>query len=100
MYNDLRQLMKSKLPKNQLFSLGAVKLIQELCKPLHKQALIHFTHDITYGHGQISMLMNDKQGLMFYFQNKMPAICTDESGNRTFPPGVYLGRVIKELYNE
>lgn len=91
--------MHPKQPRNQTFSLGAVKLIEELCKPLTNKAMSHFTHDITFGMGQISMLMNDRNALMFYFQYKIPAICVDETG-RTFEEGVYLGKVLKEYYQE
>ena len=91
--------MTTRVPKNQAFSLGAVKRIQEICKPLNKQALVHFTHDVTFGKGQISMLMNDKKGLIFYFRNKFPAVCTDETG-RTLESGVYLGKVLKEYYKD
>jgi len=91
--------MHKKIPKNQTFSLGAVKLIQEICQPLKSKGLVHFTHDITFGQRQISLLMNDRNALMFYFHHKMPAICVDETG-RTFDDGTYLGKVLREYYQD
>jgi DNA-binding CsgD family transcriptional regulator len=89
----------NKIPKNQAFSMAAVKHIQQLCASMNNRSLIHFTHDITFGQRQISMLMNDANVLKFYFRNRIPAICVDESG-RTLDAGVYLGKILKDHYEE
>lgn len=87
------------LSKNEAFSLGAVKRISELCQSLMTESLVHFSHDITFGEGQITMLMNDANALRFYFQHRIPAICVDETG-RTFDDGIYLGKVVMEYYHD
>lgn len=89
----------NKIPKNQAFSLAAVKPIQQLCASMNSHSLIHFTHDITFGQRQISMLMNDVSVLKFYFHNRIPAICVDDSG-RTLDAGIYLGKVLKDHYDD
>lgn len=91
--------MISKLSQNQVFSLDVASRINEFCKSFNAKSLIHFMHDITFGHGQISMLMNDKNALAFYFKHKIPAICTDETG-RTIDAGIYLGKVLREYYQD
>lgn len=82
---------------NHLFSATAARLIQEFCKPLHKIALTGFMHDITFGKGQITMLVNNADVVQFYYQNRIPMLCTDDSG-RTLSNGIYLNRILEKQY--
>lgn len=81
------------------FSVTASQFIREISKPLQKFALTNFMHDITFGKGQISMLVSDQNVFMFYYLNKIPTICTDESG-RTLSAGIYINKTLEETYQE
>jgi DNA-binding CsgD family transcriptional regulator len=78
----------------QLSSISATKFIQELCKSLESVALTHFMHDITFAHGQISMLVREKDIFLFYYQNQIPTLCTDATG-RTLANGIYLNKTLE-----
>ena len=60
-----------------------------LCRPLHKQGICLFGHDITFGKGEISILTNRQDMLNFYYENAFPAIRTTDEG-RILAPGIYL----------
>jgi DNA-binding CsgD family transcriptional regulator len=77
-----------------LFSINATKFIQEICKSLENIALTNFMHDITFKQGQISMLVNDADVFLFYYQHKIPTLCTDASG-RTLADGIYLNKTLE-----
>jgi DNA-binding CsgD family transcriptional regulator len=77
-----------------MFSLTATKFIQETCKPLQRNALTNFMHDITFTKGQISMLVSDERVFLFYYNNKIPTLCTDDSG-RTLDAGIYLNKTLE-----
>lgn len=82
-----------------MFALSITRFIQEFCRPHNKVALTSFMHDITFGKGQISMLVSSKDVFLFYSRNKIPMLCTDESG-RTLAEGVYINRVLEEQYRD
>lgn len=82
-----------------MFSATTSKFIQEICRPLKHKGLTNFMHDITYGHGEISMLMNDENVFQYYYQNKIPMLCTDESG-RTLSNGIYLNKTLESTHQE
>ena len=77
-----------------MFSIRATKFIQEICKPLQGIALTNFMHDITFEQGQISMLVNSKDVFQFYYNNRVPTLCTDETG-RTLAAGVYVNKTLE-----
>lgn len=82
-----------------MFNIDATKFIKEFCNPYQKIALTNFMHDITFGQGQISMLVSNKDIFMFYYNNKIPMLCTDETG-RTLSNGIYINRILQEQYND
>lgn len=51
-------------------------------------------HDITFSKGQISMLVSDQNVFQFYYQNRIPTLCTDDSG-RTLEAGVFINRTLE-----
>jgi DNA-binding CsgD family transcriptional regulator len=57
-------------------------------------ALSNFKHDITFPKGQISMLVSNKDIFLFYYQNKIPTLCTNETG-RTLSEGIYLNKILE-----
>lgn len=73
------------------------KLIREFCQSYQKIALINFMHDITFGKGQISMLVCNNEIQHFYNKNKIPMLCTDESG-RTLSAGIYINKILEKEY--
>jgi len=75
-------------------SITATKFIKEICKPLKGISLTNFMHDITFGKGQISMLVSDVNVFQFYHHNRVPTLCTDESG-RTLDDGIYLNKTLE-----
>jgi DNA-binding CsgD family transcriptional regulator len=79
-----------------VFAITATSFIKEICKPLHNHniGLTNFMHDITFDKGQISMLGNDEKVFLFYYQNKIPTICTDDSG-RVLEEGIYLNKTLE-----
>lgn len=84
---------------NKLFSYTAAPYIQEFCKPWHNIALTNFMHDITFGHGQISMLVSNAQVFKFYYEHKIPMLCTNDSG-RTLAAGIYLNKILEQQYKD
>lgn len=83
----------------KLFSISASPFLQEMCKPFQHLNLISFIHDITFGAGQVSMLVSIEELFMFYYKNKVPLICTDSSG-RNLKDGIYLNRTLESNYKD
>ncbi len=52
-------------------------------------------HDITFAEGRISMLVSQAELFQFYYQNKIPTLCTDRTG-RTLPDGIYLNKILQQ----
>lgn len=77
-----------------MFSIQASKYIKEVAKSLDKFALTNFTHDITFPKKRISMLVSHESIFSFYYNNKIPTLCTDESG-RTLAEGVYINKTLE-----
>lgn len=75
-------------------SVVAGQFIKKICQPHQNVALVNFTHDITFGKNQISMIISDSQIASHYFKNQIPTLCTDESG-RTLLEGIYLNRTLE-----
>lgn len=75
------------------------KFIQEFSKPWEKYGLVNFMHDITFGKGQISMLMAEKDIVDFYRQHQIPTLRTDESG-RTLTDGIYINNILETQYED
>ncbi|MFI4919367.1 MAG: helix-turn-helix transcriptional regulator [Legionellales bacterium] len=63
--------------------------IEKICQPLRKYGICWFSHDITFGKGEISILTNQEENLRFYYQHAFPAVCTTDEG-RVLPVGIYL----------
>lgn len=82
-----------------MFNIAATKFIQEFCKPYQKLALTNFMHDITFGKGQISMLVSNKEIFLFYKNNKIPMLCTDDNG-RTLANGIYINKILEDQYKD
>lgn len=82
-----------------VFNVSASKFIQEFCKPFKEMALTNFMHDITFGHGQISMLVSNEGVASFYAKNKIPMLCTDDSG-RTLEEGIYINKILEDQYKD
>jgi DNA-binding CsgD family transcriptional regulator len=80
--------------EQKLFAITATNFIKETCKPLQNAALTNFMHDITFTKGQISMLVSDENVFLFYYRNKIPTLCTDESG-RTLASGIYINKTLE-----
>ncbi|CEG57845.1 helix-turn-helix transcriptional regulator [Legionella fallonii] len=85
--------------QHSTFSVAAAQFINEMSKPLHQYGLTNFMHDMTYGQGQITMLVNNKQIMQFYASNKIPMLCTDDSG-RTLNDGVYLNKILEAQFRD
>lgn len=81
------------------FSVTAAKYIREICKPIRKIGLTNFMHDITFGKGEISMLVSNEQVFQFYHHHKIPTICTNETG-RILEPGLYLNKILESNYKD
>lgn len=62
-------------------------------------SLVNFMHDITFGYGQISMLVSHQAIFLHYYNNKIPMLCTDNSG-RTLENGIYINKVLEEKHND
>lgn len=56
-------------------------------------------HDVTFSKGQISMLVSKKEIFLFYFNNKIPMLCTDDTG-RTLCNGIYINKILQEQYKD
>lgn len=82
-----------------MFNTTVTKFIQEFCNPYQKISLTSFMHDITFGKGRISMLVNNKDIFLFYLNNKIPMLCTDDSG-RTLANGIYINKILEEQYKD
>ncbi|HVT63174.1 MAG TPA: helix-turn-helix transcriptional regulator [Legionellaceae bacterium] len=81
------------------FSIDVSRYIRDFCYSLKNTGVINFVHDITFGHGEITMLMADSQMFQFYFDNKVPVFCTNESG-RYLSEGMYINRILKNQYRD
>lgn len=73
--------------------------MREFCHSMRHRGLVNFVHDITFGQGEISMLMADIEMLRFYSDNKIPIVCTDASG-RTLSAGIYINQILEKQYLE
>ena len=77
------------------FYQDASQIIAGICKTKSKSGLINFAHDITYGQNQITMLTKDLALVDIYEKNKIPTLCTDESG-RTLANGIYINKILEQ----
>lgn len=82
-----------------MFNITATKFIHEFCKPYQKIGLTNFMHDVTFGKDQISMLVSNKEIFLFYLKNKIPMLCTDNTG-RTLSNGIYINKMLQEKYKD
>jgi len=56
-------------------------------------------HDITFSKKQISMLVSDEKIFSFYYENKIPTLCTNDSG-RTLSAGIYLNKTLENIHKD
>lgn len=82
-----------------MFNITATKFIQEFYKPYQKLRLTNFMHDVTFGKDQISMLVSNKEIFLFYLKNKIPMLCTDDTG-RTLSNGIYINKLLQEKHKD
>ncbi len=81
------------------FFLDASECIRSFCHSLRDKHVVNFVHDITFGHGEISMLVTEQEILSYYYENKIPIACTDDSG-RMLADGIYIDKVLAGYYKE
>ena len=81
------------------FSIDIGRYIRDFCHSLKSNGVVNFVHDITFGHGEISMLMADSKMFQFYFDNKIPVFCTNESG-RNLSEGMYINQILENQYRD
>lgn len=74
-----------------------LRFIQDICQPLIKRGIVDFAHDITFGHGQLSMLTTLSELFSIYYKEGIPATCTNDSG-RYLKPGIYIKKVLEKNY--
>jgi DNA-binding CsgD family transcriptional regulator len=72
-----------------MLSVKATETIARITNPLEGLGINNFIHDITFERGQISILSNNPQIFKYYYQNQVPAVCTNEQG-RILEAGIYL----------
>ncbi len=63
--------------------------IDLICRFIPVRGVCGFTHDITFGKGEISILTNRHDILSFYYKHAFPVTFTTDEG-RTLAPGIYL----------
>ena len=78
----------------------------DACAPIHlyfrqyeKYHITNFIHDITYGHGEITMLTTQEDMIHFYNYHQIPIACTNESG-RLLADGIYTSNMLTDQYQE
>ena len=76
-------------------SIRSAKLLREKCSALNFLKLLGFCHDISFQHGQLSMLTTHEAVFRVWLRQRLPAIFTNEEG-RTLEPGIYLGMILDE----
>lgn len=79
------------------FQHDAASFLQQTCRSLKHRFLTNFTHDITFGKGQITMLVSNVSIFKFYQKNQIPMLCTNDSG-RTLDSGIYLNTILENQY--
>lgn len=75
------------------------RYMRGFCHSMRHRGLVNFVHDITFGHGEISMLMADTEMFHFYCDNKIPVVFTDDSG-RTLSNGIYINQILEKQHSE
>ncbi|MDF1685072.1 MAG: helix-turn-helix transcriptional regulator [Legionellaceae bacterium] len=81
------------------FSLDASECIRSFCRTVGDKHVVNFVHDITFGHGEISMLVTEPEMSSYYSENKIPIACTNDSG-RMLAEGVYIDKVLAGYHPE
>ena len=81
------------------FSLKASQCINDFCHSLGDNHVVNFMHDITFGCGEISILTTEPEMSSYYYDNKIPIACTDDSG-RTLADGIYIDKVLEAYHQE
>lgn len=74
-------------------TMQGLDLIKSICSPLKAMGIGNFHHDITFGKGEISMLTTEPEIFKLYYNKRLPAVCTDDSG-RTIKPGIYTDEML------
>ena len=67
--------------------------MKKICHPLKKLGVSWFSHDITFGKGEISIITNHEESLAFYYNKGFPAVCTSDEG-RTLAAGIHLTQTL------
>lgn len=67
--------------------------MKKICLPLKKIGVCWFSHDITFGKGEISIITNHEDSLAFYYNQGFPAVCTSDDG-RTLAAGIHLTQTL------
>lgn len=83
----------------KIHGIKSYQYIREYSQSLRNRGVIKFHHDITFGHDEISMLMEDPEIQEHYIRHKIPVVCTDSSG-RILDNGIYINRVLEARYPE
>lgn len=81
------------------FSLSSTQYIKNFCHSLQDKKIVNFVHDITFGHGEISMLVTEQKIRDFYYNNTIPIACSDYSG-RKLRDGIYIDKVLEDYHPE
>ena len=69
-------------------------IIANICKTKHSTGLVNFAHDITFANNKITMLTKDIGLIDTYEKNRIPTLCTDNSG-RTLQNGIYINKTLE-----
>lgn len=84
--------------KSKLY-IDASQYLQGFCRSMAHTGITNFNHDITFGLGEISMLMTDIDMYRFYHAHKIPIVCLDDSG-RTLNPGLYINTILENQHRD
>ena len=80
-------------------AIQAIKRIQSICTSLTSNGIVSFTHDISFPKGELSTVTTDEAVFKYWFNHRLPAICTDDNG-RMLDPGVYFGNFLEDHYED
>lgn len=82
---------------DRYISIRSAEYMRKQCGALKLFGIVGFNHDISFAMGEISILSTNENIFKTWYDNRIPAVCTDESG-RILPSGVYLDSYLKSEF--
>lgn len=99
LYSDKCEVFSVSKSIDRYITLQSTDFMRNQCNSLKAFGIVGFNHDVSFPMGELSMLTTEKNVFRLWFNKRMSAICTDESG-RVLNAGVYLDKILGDNHKD